>query len=108
MLPIIVVVNTDSLSFYILSTSDIKNLAISPVDELILLILEKLEPSRVGTPDLHVISFTSTLDIPRLIVQSSSNGQGLLVEIPNLGLSSVWSFDHKVSVVDQVKVSISA
>jgi len=42
-----------------------------------------------------------------LIVVSGSNGQGLLVEIPDLSLSTVWSLDDHVSVVDQVEVSLA-
>jgi hypothetical protein len=69
---------------------------------LVVLILEDLEPSRVGAPDLHVVGSSSALDIPRLVVQSCSNGQRLLVEVPDLGLSSIRSLDNHVSVVDQV------
>jgi len=65
-----------------------------------------LEPSRVCAPDLHVVGFTRALDIPRLVVISSSDGQRLLMEVPNLGLSSIWNLDDHVSVVDQVEVSI--
>jgi hypothetical protein len=36
---------------------------------------EDLEPPRVGAPDLHVVGSSSTLDIPRLIVQFSLDGQ---------------------------------
>jgi hypothetical protein len=67
---------------------------------LILFKLEELEPSRVSAPDLHVVGLTSTLDIPRLIIVSCSDCQGLLVEVPDLSLSTIWSLDHKVSVVD--------
>jgi hypothetical protein len=69
------------------------------------LVLEQLEPSRVGAPDLHVSGSTCALDVPRLVVVSSPDGLGLLVEIPDLGLSSVGSLDDHVSVVDQVEVS---
>jgi hypothetical protein len=40
-----------------------------------------------------------------LIIISGSDGQGLLMEVPNLSLSSIWSLDHHVPVVDQIKVS---
>jgi hypothetical protein len=70
------------------------------------LISEDLVPSRVGAPDLHIVGFTSTLDIPRLVVISCSDGQRLLVEVPHLGISSVWSLNDHVSVVDQIKVSV--
>ena len=29
-----------------------------------------------------------------------------MIEVPSLGLSSIWSLDHHVSIVDQVKVSV--
>jgi hypothetical protein len=46
------------VSFFILSSSDIEDFAVVPVDELVVLILEDLPPSRVGAPDLHVIGLT--------------------------------------------------
>jgi len=55
---------------------------------------------------LHIVSLTSTLDVPRLVVVSGSDGQGLLVEVPDLGSSTIWNLDDHVSVVDQVKVSV--
>jgi hypothetical protein len=55
---------------------------------------------------LHVSGFTSALDIPRLIVVSCSDSQRLLVEVPNLSLSTVWSLDDHVSVVDEIKISV--
>jgi hypothetical protein len=60
----IVAVDTDCLSFNILSSSDIKYFTVLPIDELAVLILEYLEPSRVSAPDLHVVGSTSRLDIP--------------------------------------------
>jgi hypothetical protein len=41
-----------------------------------------------------------------LVVQSGSDGQRLLVEVPDLSLSSVWSLDDHVSVVDEIKISV--
>jgi hypothetical protein len=73
---------------------------------LSIFILEDLEPSTVGAPDLHVVSFSSTLDIEGLVVVSSSDSQRLLVEIPLLSISSIWSLDDHISVVDQVEISI--
>jgi len=55
---------------------------------------------------LHVIGSTSALDIPRLVVVSCSDGQGLLVEVPDLSPSSIWSLDDKVSVIDEIKISV--
>jgi hypothetical protein len=72
---------------------------------LAVLILENLEPSWVGAPNLHIICSTSTLDVPRLIVVSCFDSQGLLMEVPYLRVSSIGSLNDHVSVVDQVKVS---
>jgi hypothetical protein len=41
-----------------------------------------------------------------LVVQSGSDGQRLLVEVPDLSLSSVWCLDDHVSVVDEIKISV--
>jgi hypothetical protein len=41
----VVTPDADLLAFYVLASSYIKNLVVSPVDELVLLILEDLEPS---------------------------------------------------------------
>jgi hypothetical protein len=100
----VVAPNSYSLAFNVFSTSNIKDLVVSWVDKLSSFVFEQLEPSRIGTPDLHVVGSTSTLDIPRLVVVSGSDGLGLLVEVPDLGPSSVGSLDDHVSVVDQVKV----
>jgi hypothetical protein len=102
----IVTPNTYCLSFFIFASSNIKNLVVIPVHELAVLILEDLPPSRVSAPDLHVVGFTRALDIPRLIVVSCSDSQGLLMEVPGLALSSIWSLYHEVSVVDQIQVSM--
>jgi hypothetical protein len=41
-----------------------------PIDEVLVSIGEDLPPSRVGAPDLHVLSPSRVLDVPRLVVQS--------------------------------------
>jgi len=41
-----------------------------------------------------------------LVVVSGSDGQRLLVEVPDLSSSTVWNLDDHVSVIDQVKVSV--
>jgi hypothetical protein len=41
-----------------------------------------------------------------LIVVSGSDGQGLLVEVPDLGSSTIWSFYDHISVVDEVEISV--
>jgi len=51
--------NSNWCSFLILSTFDVKDFAGLPVDELAVFILEDLEPSGVGAPDLHVIGSSS-------------------------------------------------
>jgi hypothetical protein len=103
----IVAPNTYCLSFFIFASSNIKNLVVIPVHELAVLILENLPPSRVSAPDLHVVGFTRALDIPRLIVVSCSDSQGLLMEVPDLSSSAVWNLDNHISIVDQVKISVS-
>jgi len=55
---------------------------------------------------LHIIGSTSALDIPRLVVVSCSDGQGLLMEVPDLSPSSIWSLDSEVSIIWNVKVSV--
>jgi hypothetical protein len=41
-----------------------------------------------------------------LVVQLGSDGQRLLMEVPDLSVSSIWSLDDHVSVVDQIKISV--
>ena len=43
-----------------------------------------------------------------MVVQSCLDGHRSLVEIPGLGLSSIWCLNDHVSVVDQVEVSVFA
>jgi hypothetical protein len=61
---VVVTKYSNCLSFSILSTCDIKYFTTLPIDELAVLILEYLEPSRVSAPDLHVVGLTSRFDIP--------------------------------------------
>jgi hypothetical protein len=72
---VVVTENTNCSTFFILTSSNIKHLVVIPVDELAILILENLPPTRVSAPDLHVLCSTRALDIPRLVVQSSSDCQ---------------------------------
>jgi hypothetical protein len=67
---------------------------------------EDLEPLGVSAPDSHLIGSSVVSDVPRLIVISCSDGQRLLMEIPDLGSSTVGNLDDHVSVIDQVKVSM--
>jgi hypothetical protein len=96
----ILVVNNNSHTFFILGWCNFKNLIVGWIDKEFSLKLEELEPSWVGAPDLHISCFSRILDIPRLVVESSSDGLGLLMEIPGLGSSSVWCLDDHVSIVN--------
>jgi hypothetical protein len=101
--------NTYSLSLSILSVLDIEALTSSGINvaESICFIFEDLEPLGVSRPDLHVVCSTWVLNVPRLVVQSCLDSQWFLIEVPNLSLSSIWSLDYHVSVVDEIKVSVS-
>jgi hypothetical protein len=98
--------NNDSLSFFISSTSDIENFLILNVNELLINILEDLEPSWVGAPDLHVVGLSGVFNVPWLVVQSSLDSQWLLVEVPSLGFSSILCLNDHISVADEIKVSV--
>jgi hypothetical protein len=41
-----------------------------------------------------------------LVVQLGSDCQGLLMEVPSLGASTISCLDDHVSVVDEIKVSM--
>jgi hypothetical protein len=43
---------------------NIECFTVLPIDEMLAFILEDLEPSRVGAPDLHVVGSSSVLDVP--------------------------------------------
>jgi hypothetical protein len=85
---------------------DIKNLLVLDIDEVVSSVPEDLEPSRVGAPDLHFVSSSCTLNVPRLIVVSSSDSQGLLMEVPLLASSTISSLNDHVSVVDKIEISL--
>jgi hypothetical protein len=70
------------------------------------LIHKDLPPPRVSAPDLHFFCLTWALDIKGLVIVLSSDCQRLLMEIPNLRISSVWSLDNHVSIVYQINVSV--
>jgi hypothetical protein len=97
---ILVAIDNNFLAFLILCSIDWEGFTILPIDELVVLVLKHLEPSRVSWPDLHVVGSTSALDIPWLIVQSSSDRKRLLMEVPYLSLSSILNLNDHVSVVD--------
>jgi hypothetical protein len=94
------------MTLFIFSTLDINNLLVLPIDELLVLILEDLPPVGVGAPDSEVRCSSVALDIPRLVVVSGSDGQRFLMEVPDLGSSTIWNLDDHIPVVDQVKVSV--
>jgi len=102
----LVAINLNWGTFTVIVTFDIKSFTGLPIDELVVLVLEYLPPVRVGAPDLHVVGSTIALDVERLVVVPCSYGQRLLVEVPDLGSSAIWSLDDHVSVVDQIKVSV--
>jgi len=97
--------NNNFTSFLVFRSSNIKVLSVLDVYKSINLILEDLEPLGIGAPYLHVIGLSRTLDVPWLVVILRSDCQWLLMEVPLLGVSSIWSLDDHVSVVDQIKVS---
>jgi hypothetical protein len=81
----VVTPDTNSLTFFVFASFNIKDLVvIVEVDESVSRVFEELPPSRVCAPDLHVVGFTRALDIPRLIVVSCFDSQGLLMEVPDL------------------------
>jgi hypothetical protein len=102
---VVLVPDNNLSSFFVLSSVNIECFTILPVDEVFTFILEDLEPSWVGAPDLHVVGSSSVLDVPWLVVQSCLDGQWLLVEVPSLGLSSISCLNGHSSVVEQVKIS---
>ena len=53
-----VVLSSYCLTFFVFASCNIENLVVGPIDELAFFELEDLEPSRVGAPDLHIISFS--------------------------------------------------
>jgi hypothetical protein len=98
--------NSDFLSFSISCRSVKNSFILLEVDELRSRVFEKLPPSRVSTPDLHVIGFSGVLDVPRLVVILGSDGQRLLMEVPNLSVSSIWCLENKLSGVDQIEIFV--
>jgi hypothetical protein len=93
-------------SFYIFIALYIKRFAGLPIDELVLIKLEYLPPIRVSAPDLHVRISSIALDVPGLVVVSGPDSQRLLMEVPDLGSSTVSYLNDHVSVVDDILVSI--
>ena len=42
-----------------------------------------------------------------MVVELGLDGQRLLMEIPDLGASSIWCLDYHVPVVDEIEISVS-
>jgi len=95
------------LSFNIFATSNIKSSSVSEVDKASSFNSEQLPPSSVSAPDLHVFCSARTLNVKGLVVIPSSDGQGLLMEVPDLSLSSVWSLDYHVPIVNKIKIFVT-
>jgi hypothetical protein len=104
---LLVSINNNTLSFFVLGSIYWDNLVVCWVDKLSISELEYLEPLWISAPDLHVVGSTSRLDVPWLVIQSSSDGLWLLMEVPDLSLSSIWSLDDHVPVIDKVEISIA-
>jgi hypothetical protein len=99
-------VDNNCLAFSVFVSANVEASLILNVAESFIIVCEDLEPSRVSAPDLHVLSLTCALDVPRLIVLLGSDGQGLLMEVPCLGVSTIWCLNDHVSVVNQIKISV--
>jgi hypothetical protein len=103
---VVSLLDTDGCSFLILGGGNIKaSIGLLDVTEVLSLECEDLPPSWVSAPDLHVVGSSWASDVPWLIVQSGSDSQGRLMEVPDLSSSLVGCLDHKVSIADQVKIS---
>jgi hypothetical protein len=61
---VVLVMNDNWSSFFVLCSINIECFTVLQVDELFVFILEDLEPSRVGAPDLHVVGLSGVLNIP--------------------------------------------
>jgi hypothetical protein len=73
------------------------------IEELISIILEDLPPIGVGASDVHDLTLSIALNVPRLVVHSGSDGIGWLMEVPSLRFSSVSSLDTKVVACDEIE-----
>jgi len=99
-------INSNGLSFVVFAPCNIKTFLVFNVAEVFVTIDEDLEPSRVGAPDLHVVSSTRTLDIPWLVVQLSLDSLWFLIKVPQLGASSISCLDNHVPVVNEIKIFV--
>jgi hypothetical protein len=94
------------LCFKIFITWYIKAFSILPIDKVFLLIFKDLPPSWVGAPNLHGISLSWAFDIKGLIIQSGSDCQRSLMEIPFLFRSTIWYLNDHISIVENGKVPV--
>lgn len=91
------------LAFSILSSGNINHFLVLDIDDIIGLILEDLEPSAVGVPHLQVVLLSSVLNVDRfLLVLHRFDGLSLLIEVPLLGLVSVWCLDYDLLTANKV------
>jgi hypothetical protein len=67
--------NLNCGSFTVIATLYIKYLLVLPIDELVVLILENLPPSRVCAPDSHAVGSSIVGDVEGLVVISGLDGQ---------------------------------
>jgi hypothetical protein len=63
------------LSFSISSSLNIKNLLVVNVDEVLTGVFEDLPPVGVSAVDLDVLLTSISIDVPRIVVVSSLDGQ---------------------------------
>jgi hypothetical protein len=93
------------LAFFVFWSWHIKVLSVLNINKSINFVLENLEPLWVSAPDLHFVSSTRALNIPRLIIVFRSNGQRVLMEVPLLSVSTIGGLDNHISIVNQIKIS---
>jgi len=94
------------LALSILLVGDLDDSAIFFILEVVLRVLEFLEPSSISGPDLQVSSVTRVLDVEGFVfLQIVFDCLGLLVEEPDLGIKFIWSLDNQIST-DDINVSL--
>jgi hypothetical protein len=63
-------IDDNILTIFVVISSNVESSSILDVDNCSIVILEKLEPSGIGAPNLQVIGTSTTLDVNRLGVLS--------------------------------------
>lgn len=99
----------DLLTFNISSHGDIENIVVVDVDEVIILELEYLPPSRLNSGELEVVSSCSLSsrcvdgeDVMPWHVGSDSFGP--VIKVPFLGVETVWCLDDWLAL-DDIEIS---